>query len=159
MEDGVYVWRKPGKSTALHPFVITSDTGLFVELLVNSPPKQDLLGVSEMASYADYMRIWTEVTGVKSEVREITVEEADKAAPGGVGREAAESTATSAEFGWGDHLVLPTQVSFTSLFGVEGKETVGRRWANDVELNPEIKTTSLRKYIEGEDWKTFLSKI
>ncbi|KAE9378246.1 NAD(P)-binding protein [Stipitochalara longipes BDJ] len=135
MEHGVYIWRKPCKPTALHPFVIPSDTGLFVELLVNSPPKQDLLGVSETASYVDYMKIWSEVTGVPSEVREISVEEADKAAPGGVGREAAESTATSAEFGWGEKLVLPK------------------------ELDPEIKTTSLRRYIEGEDWKTFLSKI
>ena len=114
MENGVYIWRKPCKPTAVHPFVITSDTGLFVELLVNSPPKQDLLGVSEMASYADYMKIWSEVTGVPSEVREISVEEADKAAPGGVGREAAESTATSAEFGWGDHLVFPKNVSLRS---------------------------------------------
>lgn len=95
----------------MHPFVIPSDTGLFVELLVNAPPKQDLLGVSEMASYVDYMKIWTEVTGVASEAREISVEEADEAAPGGVGREAAESTACSAEFGWGTHLVLPKQVS------------------------------------------------
>ncbi|PMD44500.1 NAD(P)-binding protein [Hyaloscypha variabilis F] len=135
MENGVYIWRKPCKPTATHPFVIPSDTGFFVELLVNSPPKQDLLGVSEMASYADYMKIWSEVTGVPSEVREISVEEADMAAPGGVGREAAESTATSAEFGWGEQLVLPTQ------------------------LDPEFKTTSLRGYIEGEDWKGFLSKI
>jgi hypothetical protein len=115
MEDGVYIWRKPGKSTALHPFVIPADTGLFVELLVNSPPKQDLLGVSEMASYVQYMKIWSEVTGVRSEVKEISIEEADKAAPGGIGREAAESTATSAEFGWGKQLVLPTQVSLTCL--------------------------------------------
>jgi len=64
-----------------------------------------------MASYVDYMKIWTEVTGVASEAREISVEEADEAAPGGVGREAAESTACSAEFGWGTHLVLPKQVS------------------------------------------------
>lgn len=34
-----------------------------------------------------------------SEVREISVEEADKAALNGIGREAAESTATSTELG------------------------------------------------------------
>jgi hypothetical protein len=111
MQDGIYIYRKPCKPTATHPFVIPGDTGLFVALLVNSPPKQDLLGVSEMASYVDYMMIWSEVTGVPSQVRQISIEEADKAAPGGIGREAAESTATSAEFGWGDQLVLPWQVS------------------------------------------------
>jgi hypothetical protein len=36
-----------------------------------------------------------------SEVREISVEEANKAAPNGIGREAAESTATSTELGVG----------------------------------------------------------
>jgi hypothetical protein len=156
MEDGVYIWRKPGKNTALHPFVIPSDTGLFVELLVNSPPKQGLLGVSEMASYVQYMEIWSEVTGVKSEVREISVEEADKAAPGGIGREAAESTATSAEFGWGKHLVLPTQVSEKPPEGWRGE---GYVLISEVKLDPNIKTTILRKYIESEDWTTFLSKI
>jgi hypothetical protein len=100
MQDGVHIYRKPCKPTAVHPFVIPGDTGLFVSLLVNSPPKQDLLGVSEMASYIEYMKIW-------SEVRQISVEEADKDAPGGIGREVAESTATSAEFGWGDKLILP----------------------------------------------------
>jgi hypothetical protein len=84
-----------------------------VDLLVKSPPKQDLLGVSEMSTYIDYMKIWSEATGVPSEVREVTVEEADKAAPGGVGREAAESTATSAEFGWGKDLVMPRNVSIS----------------------------------------------
>ncbi|KUJ15850.1 NAD(P)-binding protein [Mollisia scopiformis] len=135
MEDGKYILRKPGKNDAIHPFVVTGDTGEFVELLVRAPPKQNLLGVSEMSDYVTYMKIWTEVTGVPSEVREITVEEADKAAPGGIGREAAESTATSAEFGWGKDLVMPK------------------------DLDPNIKLTSLRSYIENEDWEIFLSKI
>ncbi|CZR60571.1 related to nitrogen metabolic regulation protein nmr [Phialocephala subalpina] len=135
MEEGKYIYRKPGKNTAIHPFVIPSDTGAFVDLLVRSPPKQDLLGVSEVSNYVTYMKIWSEVTGVPSEVREISVEEADKAAPGGVGREAAESTATSAEFGWGRELVMPK------------------------DLDPNVELTSLRTYMENEDWKTFLSKI
>lgn len=102
---------KPGGDKAIHPFVDTRDTGIFVDLLVRSPPKQDLLGVSEMASYATFMKILSEVTGENCEVREISVEEADKALPGGFGREVAESTATSAEFGWGNNLVLPKEAS------------------------------------------------
>ena len=103
--------RQSGSSTAIHPLVVPSDTGIFVDLLVRSPPKQDLLGVSEFANYETYMKIWTEVTGVTSEVEEVTVEQVDKAVPGGLGRESAESTATSAEFGWGKDLVLPKDVS------------------------------------------------
>lgn len=37
-----------------------------------------------------------------SEVRKISVEEANKAAPGGIGRDTAENAATSAKFGWGE---------------------------------------------------------
>jgi hypothetical protein len=84
--------RTPCSPEVLHPFVDTRDTGIFVDLLVRSPPGQDLLGVSEMASYADFMHIWSDVTGVQSEARQITVEEADKAVPGGGGREAVEAT-------------------------------------------------------------------
>lgn len=112
-ESRKYILRKPGANSAIHPLVVTADTGTFVDLLVRSPPKQDLLGVSEMASYDTYIRIWGEVTGVPGGVAELSVEDADKAAPGGLGREAAESTATSAEFGWGvdEGLVLPKDVS------------------------------------------------
>ena len=35
----------------------------------------------------------------------------------------------------------------------------GKMRADDLQLDPEFKTTSLRRYIEGEDWKGFLSKI
>ncbi len=59
--------------TAIHPFIVPGDTGLFVDLLVYSPPKQDLL------------KLWSEVSGVPSEVRETAVEEADKAALGVLG--------------------------------------------------------------------------
>jgi hypothetical protein len=62
----------------------------------------------------DYMKIWSEVTGMPSEVREISVEEADKAAPNVIGREAAESTATRRNWVWGEQLVLPTQVRLNS---------------------------------------------
>ena len=106
-----YIMRKPGGDQAIHPFVDTRDTGIFVDILVRSPPKQDLLGVSEMASYATFMNILSDVTGRRCEAQEISVEEADKALPGGLGREAAESTATSAEFGWGKHLAMPKNVS------------------------------------------------
>jgi hypothetical protein len=95
----------------MHPFVDPADTGIFVEALVSSSPGQDFLGVSEMASFATYMKVWSEVTGEPSETRQITVEDADKDVPRGLGRMVAESTATSAECGWGDQLVLPNEAS------------------------------------------------
>jgi hypothetical protein len=109
-----YVLRTPGSIDAVHPWVIPDDTGLFAELLVRSPPQQDLLAVSEMASYRTFFGIWSEALGIPGKVQEISLEETDIADPGGLQREAGESTCTSAEFGWGDHLVLPRDVSFLS---------------------------------------------
>jgi hypothetical protein len=55
--------RKPGGNKAIHPFVDTRDTGAFVELLVRSPARQDLLGVSEMGTYETFLKTVTEVDG------------------------------------------------------------------------------------------------
>jgi hypothetical protein len=110
--DGVYFMRQVGVNSAIHLFVILADTGIFVDIPVRSPPQQDLLGISGMAGYIEYMKIWNEVTSMKIEVRGISVEDADEAAPSGIGREAAESTATSTEFSWDKQLILPTEVSF-----------------------------------------------
>lgn len=106
--------KKTGKNDAVHPLVVPSDTGTFVDLLVRSSPCQDLLAVNEMASYATFTKILSEIKGEKVEVKEISIDDMDKAAPGGVGREAGQSTATSAEFGWGKHLVMPKDVSLPS---------------------------------------------
>jgi hypothetical protein len=148
---GKYFLSNPGSPSALHPFFVPDDTGIFVELLVRSPPKQDLLGVSEMASYETYIKTWTDVTGIPSAAVEHTVEEGDKRIPGGLGREAAESQACSAEFGWGDHLIFPTEVSLMvrCLINV----------VNAMQLDPNIKTTSLKEYMENENWVEFLTKI
>jgi hypothetical protein len=147
------IWRKPGDSAAIHPFVFPGDTGIFVNLLVKAPSKQNLLGVSEMASYQTFVEVWTEVTGIRSETQQSTVEEDDARIPGGLGREAAESNATSAEFGWGMDLVLPTQVS-----QIVSEPFIRRELITGMQLDPNFKTTSLREYIQNEDWSEWLAK-
>ncbi|KAF7890074.1 uncharacterized protein EAF02_002489 [Botrytis sinoallii] len=108
--SGEYIYHNASPNIAEHPFVVPTDAGSLVELLVRSPPKQDLLGVSEAASFATFFEIWGQVTGSKVTCEEVTVEAHDRARPRGLGREAAESMASSAEFGWGD-LVLPKDIS------------------------------------------------
>ncbi|RFU29789.1 hypothetical protein B7463_g6531, partial [Scytalidium lignicola] len=127
-ESEKFIFKQTGNPDAIHPFAVPSDTGVFVELLVNSTPGQNLLAASEMVSYATFMNIWSKVTGHPSEAQEISVEEADKSALGGFAREIAESNATSAEFCWGERLVLPK------------------------DLDPNVKITSLRSYIKNEDY-------
>ncbi|RDW92223.1 hypothetical protein BP5796_01617 [Coleophoma crateriformis] len=136
-ETGGYMMKKPGKNTAFHPLVVTSDTGKFTDLLVRTAPGKNLLACNGMTDYASFIKLWSEVTGVPCEVIEVSVEDCDKAAPGGIGREAGESTACSSEFGWGQRegtLVLP--------------------W----EIDPNLKLTSLREYFESEDWEAFFAK-
>lgn len=112
--------RQTGSPEAKHPLVVPEDAGKFAALLVKSRPRIELLGVSEMESYSKFMSIWTEITGIKGEVEEVSVDtlyqEAGGPQGGGLAREAAESMATSAEFGWGESLVLPTDVSFNLCF-------------------------------------------
>ncbi|KAL3422767.1 hypothetical protein PVAG01_06922 [Phlyctema vagabunda] len=133
-ESGTVVFSNPGGNDASHPFVVPSDTGKYVDLLVRTPPGNELLACSVETSYNTFMKTWSEVTGIPSRVEEITVDQADKAAPGGLGREVAESTAWGAKYGWGQRegkLVLPWQ------------------------LDPQIELTSLREYFEVENWKEF----
>ncbi|KAI9746051.1 MAG: hypothetical protein M1818_000732 [Claussenomyces sp. TS43310] len=130
--DGSFTLSKTGFNDAVHPFVYPPDTGEFVALLINSAPGKNLLAVSELASYTDIMKIWSEVTGKKTRIVNVLVEEMDKAMPGGLGREAAESTASSAEFGWGQHLLLPK------------------------DIDPNVRLTSVREYIEKENWEEVL---
>lgn len=68
---------------------------------------------------------WSRATGRPSACREISVEEQHRAQPGGLGRETAESAATSAEFGWGEGLVVPWEVSLVLLSFV-----AARVWAD-----------------------------
>ncbi|KAF7916802.1 uncharacterized protein EAE98_010524 [Botrytis deweyae] len=112
--SGEYIYHNASPNAAEHTFVVPTDAGSLIELLVRSPSKQDLLGV----------------TGNKVTCEEVTVEAHDKARPGGLGREAAESIASSAEFGWGD-LVLPK------------------------DLDSNIKVTSKKEYIESENWSEY----
>ncbi|TGO48424.1 hypothetical protein BCON_0240g00030 [Botryotinia convoluta] len=129
-KKGEYIYHNASPNAAEHPFVVPTDAGAFAELLVRSPPKQDLLGVSEAANLVTFFEIWGQVTGNKVTCEVVTVEAHDRARPGGLGREAAESMACSAEFGWGD-LVLPK------------------------DLDSNFKVTSIKEYIESEYWSEY----
>ncbi|PQE09750.1 hypothetical protein CJF30_00009646 [Rutstroemia sp. NJR-2017a BBW] len=134
-EPNKYVYRNIGSKFVLHPFVVPTDTGIFVDLLVRASPKKLLMGVSEMTSVETLSNTWSEVTGRQSEVKELAVGELlmewpDKPVSGSLVREVAKGVAASAEFGWGD-VVLPN------------------------EIDPKVKTTSLKEYFQGEDWTEY----
>ncbi|KAF5876869.1 uncharacterized protein Bfra_001224 [Botrytis fragariae] len=110
--SGEYIYHNASPNSAENLFVVPTDAGAFVELLRSSKPRY----LSE---------IWGQVT-----CEQFTVEAHDRARPGGLGREAAESMARSVKFGWGD-LVLRK------------------------DLDSNVKLTSIKEHIESEDWSVY----
>lgn len=112
-ETGKYIMTIPGKNEAVHPLVVPNDTGKFADLLVKTAAGKNLLACNEMTDYVSYAKVWSEVSGVPCEVKEVSLDDWSNAAPGGLGREAGESISCSSEFGWGERegtLVLPWEV-------------------------------------------------
>ncbi|ESZ90679.1 hypothetical protein SBOR_8941 [Sclerotinia borealis F-4128] len=55
--SGELILHNPSLNAAEHPFVVPTDAGIFAELLVRVPPKQDLLAVSETASHETFFKV------------------------------------------------------------------------------------------------------
>jgi NmrA-like family len=114
-EDGAYVQSTYAKAETLYPWVNTrDDTGKFVRALVQLEPGKDLLGVSQMVTYGDYLKIWGEVNGVPTRFNQLSAEEFHKTLPESVAKEVQQSLAFNEEFGWdgGEPGVLrPSDVS------------------------------------------------
>ncbi|KFY89829.1 hypothetical protein V500_05449 [Pseudogymnoascus sp. VKM F-4518 (FW-2643)] len=132
--DGSYTISTPGSKDAKHPQVEPHDAGIFAALLINSAPGKNLLGVGEMISWEDFGKIFSEHLGAPVQIKELPIDGRDKLLPGGLGREASESMTFSSEFGWGKDLLMP----------------------KDIDAN--VKLTSVKDYIQSEDWDALFSK-
>ncbi|PSN71616.1 NAD(P)-binding protein [Corynespora cassiicola Philippines] len=110
------------------------DTGNFVRALLQLPPNSTVMAASEWCTWPEWLKTWGDVTGVKTNYRECTVEDFDHWMPGGMGKEIGDMYEYSNDPGYdgGDPRVLRTQ----SL----------------KEMGIAIPTTSLREYCETEDW-------
>ncbi len=91
------------------------DTGQFVRALVQLPPGKNLLAYGSMISWKDYMALWARILKLPGGFyKQLTIEDVDKMAPGGFGREVAEGWVAQGELGYdgGDPTVLhPKDVS------------------------------------------------
>ena len=77
------------------------DTGYFVRALIQSAPGKNLLGAGTMISWADFLKLWCDIQGKPyGGYDNVSVEDVDKAMPGGLGRELAEMFAYASEFGY-----------------------------------------------------------
>lgn len=110
------------------------DTGPFVRALLRLPPKSTLMAASEWKTWPDWIKLWGDITGVKTSYKQVSVDNFDEHMPGGVGREIGEMYEFSSEYG----------------YNAQQKNTL-KTW--DLEkLGIHVPTLSLREYIESEDW-------
>lgn len=119
--DGSMLLKVPGSGNVPLPYVVPSDAGNFVKALTQVPPGKNLLAFSSLIKYADYVKLWSSITGVPAAFEHSTVETMDKLAPGGFGEEIGEMLAYSQDFGyWGGDpsVIYPKDVSGASLFPV-----------------------------------------
>jgi hypothetical protein len=92
--------RIPGSGDVPIPLVVPSDTGYFVKALSKLPPGKNLLAFGDRLTWAEYVALWSRVTGVPATFEKWTVAEHDKLAPGGYGEEIAEMYAYAQDFGY-----------------------------------------------------------
>ncbi|KAI9284629.1 hypothetical protein BC943DRAFT_360976 [Umbelopsis sp. AD052] len=135
-EDGVYVQSTYAKPDTLYPWVNTrDDTGKFVRALVQLEPGKDLLGVSQMVTYGDYLKTWGEVNGVPTRFNHLSAEEFHKTLPESAVKEVQGSIAFNEEFGW------------------DGGEP-GVLRPSDVKLEEPL--SNIKDWIKAQDWSSII---
>ena len=137
--DGSFViphWG-PVTQTPQVPFVdVNRDTGVFVRaLLLSAQPGTHVLGASQMGTYVEFWTLWSAATGCKIKFKEMEADEYFSEVPEAIREEVYDSASYNKEFGWtgGD----PSVVDLAA-------------------IDPAAKTTSLKEFVEREDWSTLL---
>lgn len=150
--------RLPGSRDAPCPLIVPSDAGAFAKALTKVAPGKNVLAFGDLMPWSEYVALWSKITGVRAAFENSTVEDMDKAAPGGFGVEMGEMYAYADEFGyWGEQdssVVFARDVSFSVFRFVRrgGVET------NSKQLGVDINATSIEQYIKEEDWSELLGR-
>jgi len=135
--DGSMLLRIPGTGNVPIPFIVPSDAGKFAKALAQVAPGKNLLAFGDLMTWADYVKLWSRITGVPAAFEHATVADQDKIAPGGYGEEMGEMYAYMQDFGyWG----MDPSVVYPKDLGVD------------------ISATRIEDYIRGEDWSELLSR-
>jgi hypothetical protein len=80
---------------------VASDLGPCIEALVlRAKPQTYLIVARDSMHYADYVKRWVEIMGVRLTVNRLTTEDLIKMAPEGIGIEFGQMLDYSSEFGW-----------------------------------------------------------
>lgn len=94
------ILRVPGSGDVPIPLVVPSDAGHFVKALTQVPAGKNLIAFGDRITWAEYVQLWSKITGVPATFAKTTVAEHAKLAPGGYGEEIAEMYAYAQDFGY-----------------------------------------------------------
>jgi hypothetical protein len=79
---------------------VPGDAGYYVRAITQVGPGKNVLAFSKRLTWAEYVKIWSEITGVDAKFSKTTVAEHDKLSPGGPSEEMAEMYAYAMDFGY-----------------------------------------------------------
>ncbi|PNP47845.1 hypothetical protein TGAMA5MH_00897 [Trichoderma gamsii] len=133
--DGSMVLRVPGSGDVPVPLVVPSDAGYFVKALTQVPAGKNLIAFGDRMTWAEYVQLWSRITGVPATFEKTTVAEHAKLAPGGYGEEMAEMYAYAQDYGYDGS--DPSAVSA-------------------YQLGINVPVTRIEQYIKMEDWSQLL---
>ncbi|KAH6988695.1 hypothetical protein EDB80DRAFT_730717 [Ilyonectria destructans] len=137
-DGSLLVYIPEGDATPIPWVVAHRDTGVFVKALLQHEPGKHVLGCSEMTTFREFWGLWADIKGVKVEMPEVPLGEYLKPLPEPMRKEMYDS------------------LSYIWEFGYTGGDPEVRLLAD---LAPEAKTTSMREYIETEDWSSFFASM
>ena len=94
--------RIPGSGNVPIPLVVPPDAGEFVKAVTKVAPGKNVLAFGDLIIWAEYVKLWSKITGVPAEFEHSTVGDLDRIALGGYGIEIGEMYAYAQDFGyWG----------------------------------------------------------
>ncbi|KAF3046027.1 hypothetical protein E8E12_010467 [Didymella heteroderae] len=135
LPDGSVQMQFPTSPNMLIPHLDPrKDTGPWARALLRLPPNSTVLAASEWMTWPQWIKTWGDVTGAKTSYKQTTIEDLDEHIPGGAGKEIGEMFQLSSEFAYNAH-----QANTLKTWDLE-------------KLGLSVPTTSLRDYIESEDW-------
>lgn len=111
------VLRVPGSGDVPIPLVVPSDAGYFVKALTQVPAGKNLIAYGDRMTWAEYVQLWSRITGVPATFEKTTVAEhaeLSKLSPEGYGEEIAEMYGYAQDFGYDGSdptVITPDQVS------------------------------------------------
>ncbi|KAF2021444.1 NAD(P)-binding protein [Aaosphaeria arxii CBS 175.79] len=135
--DGEYVMRQPIDGNKQIPmYHPRQDTGPLVKALITSSPGKNLMGFSSQISFNEIAQIWSKSIGEPVKFVPNTVEDVDKAMPGGHGRELGEMMAYINDPGYfgGEEAVKELNLITPQDLGVTGLSNV-REFLKDKKVN------------------------